>query len=153
MTKRKRAARSSRAPSRTVQRLRRRLQEAEETLAAIRDGHVEALVVQSPEGERIFTLHSADQPYRLMVEQMQEGALTLSSDGVILYCNSRFAELVALPPERITGQPVSQFVEFDDPSHLAWYSAEDDSTPSGAERKKLLRAREHLSAKIGRAHV
>jgi PAS domain S-box-containing protein len=104
--------------SRLVEQLRQRLQEAEDTLNAIRDGHVEALVVQAPEGERVYTLHSADQPYRLMVEQMQEGALTLADDGTILYCNSRFAELIALPPERITGRHVSRFVECDDPSRL-----------------------------------
>jgi PAS domain S-box-containing protein len=104
--------------SQTIERLRRRLQEAEDTLQAIRDGHVEALVVQAPEGERIYTLHGADQPYRLMVEQMQEGALTVADDGTILYCNSRFAELIALPPERITGQPVSRFVECDDPTRV-----------------------------------
>ena len=46
-------------------------QEAEDTINAIRDGHVEALVVHAPEGERIYTLRSADQPYRLMVEQMR----------------------------------------------------------------------------------
>ena len=115
MTPRKTRAR----PSRTIQQLRQRLQEAEDTLAAIRDGHVEALVVQSPDGERVFTLHSADQPYRLMVEQMQEGALTLAADGTILYCNTRFAELIALPPERITGRHVREFVECDAPSQLA----------------------------------
>ena len=49
MTKRKTAAR----PSRTIQRLRQRLQEAEDTLNAIRDGHVEALVVRSAAGEQI----------------------------------------------------------------------------------------------------
>src|SRR6185295_5496508 len=109
MTKRRAPAHSSRA----IERLRRRLREAEDTLAAIREGHVEALVVQSPKGEQIYTLHSADQPYRLMVEQMQEGALTLGADGTILYCNSRFGELIALPPEQITGQHVSRFVECD----------------------------------------
>ena len=51
----------------------------------------------APEGEQIYTLRSADQPYRLMVEQMREGALTLAADGTILYCNQRFAELMALP--------------------------------------------------------
>jgi PAS domain-containing protein len=105
--------------SSTVERLRQRLQEAEDTLQAIRDGHVEALVVLSQGGEQIYTLHSADQPYRLMVEQMQEGALTLAADGTILYCNARFAELIALPPERITGQHVSEFVQCDDPLQLA----------------------------------
>jgi len=94
--------------------LRRRLQEAEDTINAIRNGHVEALVVSAPEGEQVFTLRSADQPYRLMVEQMREGALTLAADGTILYCNQRFAELIARPSERIAGQSLGQFVTADD---------------------------------------
>ena len=84
-----------RRPSTSVADLRRRLQEAEDTINAIREGHVEALVVSAPEGEQVFTLRSADQPYRLMVEQMREGALTVAADGTILYCNQRFAELIA----------------------------------------------------------
>src|SRR6185503_12164503 len=107
MAKRKRPARSSAA----VKELRRRLQEAEDTINAIRDGHVEALVVHAPEGEQVFTLRSADQPYRLMVEQMREGALTLAADATILYCNQRFAELTARPPERIAGRSLAEFVE------------------------------------------
>src|SRR5262245_65103909 len=103
MTKKGRAVRSSRA----VDELRRRLQEAEDTINAIRDGHVEALVVSTPDGERIYTLRGADQPYRLIVEQMREGALTVSADGTILYCNQRFAELIARPAERIAGQPLA----------------------------------------------
>ena len=100
------------ARSRTIDTLRRRLKEAEDTITAIRDGHVEALVVRTPEdGEQIFTLRSADQPFRLMVERMREGALTLASDGTILYCNQRFAELVGHPPERITGRSAGEFVD------------------------------------------
>ncbi len=94
--------------------LRRRLQEAEDTLNAIREGHVEALIVQSGNSQEIYTLRSADQPYRLMVEQMREGAMTLADDGTILYCNQRFAELMGVPPERITGQNLSRFVECND---------------------------------------
>jgi len=101
-------------PSRRVLDLERRLHEAEEIIQAIRDGHVEALVVRTPRGEEIFTLRSADQPYRLMVEQMREGALTLSADGTILYCNNRFAELVAYPPERVAGRLFTDFVAPDD---------------------------------------
>jgi PAS domain S-box-containing protein len=94
--------------------LRRRLQEAEDTINAIREGHVEALVVSAPDGEQIYTLRTADQPYRLMVEQMREGALTLTADGTILYCNQRFAELMACPAERIAGQPLRTFLHPDD---------------------------------------
>ena len=99
-----------RRPSTSVAELRRRLQEAEDTINAIRDGHVEALVVSAPEGEQVFTLRSADQPYRLMVEQMREGALTVSADGTILYCHQRVADLIGRPPERIAGQPLAEFV-------------------------------------------
>src|SRR5579871_4204171 len=106
------AMRKPRRPrtSRRMRELERRLHEAEEMIQAIRDGHVEALVVRTPRGEEIFTLRSADQPYRHMVEQMREGALTLSADGTILYCNNRFAELVASPPERVAGRSFAEFV-------------------------------------------
>jgi PAS domain S-box-containing protein len=110
MAKKKRRSRSSPA----VEELRRRLQEAEDTINAIREGHVEALVVSAPDGERIYTLRTADQPYRLMVEQMREGALTLAADGTILYCNQRFAELMAHPPERIAGHTLGEFLDSDD---------------------------------------
>ncbi len=107
MTKGKTATR----PTRTEQQLRRRLREAEDTLKAIQDGHVDALMMRGPNGEQIFTLKSADQPYRQMVEQMREGALTLAHDGTILYCNRRFAELVALPLERLVGRSLQEFVD------------------------------------------
>jgi PAS domain S-box-containing protein len=110
MAKKKRRSRSSPA----IEELRRRLQEAEDTINAIREGHVEALVVSAPEGEQIYTLRTVDQPYRLMVEQMREGALTLAADGTILYCNQRFAELMARPPERIAGQALGEFLHTDD---------------------------------------
>ena len=100
--------------SRLVRDLRRRLQEAEETLNAIRDGQVDAVVIHAPEGEHVFTLRSADQPFRLMVEQMREGALTLGADGTILYCNTRFAELVGQAPERVVGRPLTDFLTSED---------------------------------------
>src|SRR5262252_442683 len=105
---------SRKPPSRRVRELERRLKEAEDTIHAIRNGHVEALVVRTQHGEEIFTLRSADQPYRHMVEQMREGALTLAADGMILYCNKRFAELVAEPPEQVAGRDVREFVSPDD---------------------------------------
>jgi hypothetical protein len=59
-----------------------RLREAEETLRAIRSGEVDALVVQdeSPDAQ-VFTLSSADRPYRMFVENMRDGAATVSASG------------------------------------------------------------------------
>ncbi len=67
--------------------LEARLREAEETLDAIRNGDVDAVVVGGPSGQQVYTLENADRPYRVLIEQMQEGAVTLSEDGTILYCN------------------------------------------------------------------
>jgi two-component system sensor histidine kinase/response regulator len=87
------------------------LAEAVETLRAIRNGEVDALVVPdgSP-GEQIFTLSSADRPYRMFVETMRDGAATVSEDGIVLYANRRLGELVSLPLSQIVGHPLAALV-------------------------------------------
>jgi PAS domain-containing protein len=79
-----------------------RLEEAEETLRAIRSGEVDALVVSGAQGQ-VFTLKDATLPYQILIEEMNEGALTLSPEGVIPYCNARFAEMLGLPMPGILG--------------------------------------------------
>jgi PAS domain S-box-containing protein len=90
--------------------LRARLAEAEETLNAIRNGEVDAIVVSGTDGEKVFSLTSAETPYRLIIEEMNEGAVVLSADGIILYCNRRFAELVSASLEQIMGSNYTRFV-------------------------------------------
>ncbi|HEV2170672.1 MAG TPA: PAS domain-containing sensor histidine kinase [Candidatus Binatus sp.] len=90
--------------------LQQRLREAEETLDAIRSGEVDALVVAGPSGEKIFTLTGAEHPYRVLVESMNEGAVSLSTSGVILYGNSAFARMVGIPLDQIMGTDLAQFV-------------------------------------------
>jgi PAS domain S-box-containing protein len=94
--------------------LRQRLQEAEETLDAIRSGEVDALVVSGPSGEKVFTLLGAEHPYRVLVESMNEGALSLSRDGTILYSNSAFARMVAISLDQVMGHDVCEFVPTED---------------------------------------
>src|SRR6185295_16935158 len=77
--------------------LRRRLEEAEETITAIRSGAVDALVIEEPQGHRIYTLEGAERPYRLFVEEMQQGAATLHPDGTIAWCNAQLAKLLKVP--------------------------------------------------------
>jgi PAS domain S-box-containing protein len=90
--------------------LRARLEEAEQTIEAIRSGKVDALVVAGPDGERIFTLQGADHRYRRIVEGMTEGAVIVDRQGVVLYANSSFANLVATPLERVLGSPLRRYV-------------------------------------------
>jgi two-component system CheB/CheR fusion protein len=92
-----------------VQGLQARLLEAEETLRAIRRGEVDALVVEGARGDQIYTLKGADHSYRVFLEAMHEGAATLTADGVILYCNRRFAEMVRTPLEDVIGSSLRRF--------------------------------------------
>ena len=78
--------------------LRARLHELEETLRAIRSGQVDALVVYAPDGgDRVFTLQGAEHPYRVLVEAMNEGAATMTSDGLVLFANQLFARMLDIP--------------------------------------------------------
>ena len=58
----------------------------------------------------MFTLSTADRPYRMFVENMREGAATLSSSGLILYANRRLAELLLRPRGAIVGSPLAAFM-------------------------------------------
>ena len=94
--------------------LRERLAEAEELLRAIRHGEVDALLISEATGERVYTLRGADAPYRALVEQMQEGAVTVTKSGDIVYSNNRFAILVGAPLQRVIGASIDQFVDTPD---------------------------------------
>jgi PAS domain S-box-containing protein len=117
------------------QELRARLREAEETLAAIRAGEVDALVVRGPAGEQVFTLSGEDKIYRLLVEAMSEAALTATPEGRILFCNERFSEMLGRPTEEIIGRSVAEFVQ--EASHNDM-GALLESSPGGLSRKRLV---------------
>lgn len=90
--------------------LRARLESAEETLRAIQSGEVDALMVSGRRGEQVLTLKGAEPAYRMLVEAMSEGAVTLSMDGAVLYCNRGFAEMMGIPPRKILGIAVPSLV-------------------------------------------
>lgn len=88
-----------------------RLEEAEDTLRAIGVGEVDAFVVSDgTTDQRVFTLATADRPYRRFVENMRDGAATVSPDGVILYANRRLAELVSCSRKDVLGARLTGFI-------------------------------------------
>jgi len=95
---------------RRIRDLEERLGESAETLRALRSGEVDAVVVSGPAGDSVYTLKGADEAYRIMVENMAEGALTLARDGLILFANQQFASILGMPLERVIGSPVREFV-------------------------------------------
>src|SRR5438045_935380 len=97
----RKAVRTTPAP--TLARLRARLAVAEATLGAIRRGEVDTVLVTGRQGPRVFTLEGAEHAYRVLIEAMNEGALTLTADKTILYANQCFARMVKCPLEQVTG--------------------------------------------------
>ena len=83
--------------------LKSRLEETEETLRAIQEYMVDAFVVNRENGIQVVTLNESEIPYRMMVESMNEGAVTLIPDGTIFYCNSRFGEMIQRDCESLIG--------------------------------------------------
>ncbi len=90
--------------------LQERLDEAEQTLRALRNGEVDAIVAAGPDGDRVYTLKGADEAYRIMVQGMAEGALTLTADGLILFSNEQFAAMLRSPLERVIGSRMQDFI-------------------------------------------
>lgn len=98
--------------------LRTRLELAENTIHAIQSGEVDAVVVSGPEGENVYTLTGADRTYRILIEAMNEGALVLSPEGVIIYCNRTFAAMLDMHVNQVLGHPIYDFIHDEDTKPL-----------------------------------
>jgi PAS domain S-box-containing protein len=92
--------------------LRQQLQEARAHIAAIKTGNIDALVLSGKEDIKVYTEETSDKIYRILIEEMHEGAVTLNEHGTILYCNSYFANMVKLPLQKITGTNFGVYIDF-----------------------------------------
>src|SRR5918993_1379441 len=70
-----------------------------------------AVVLGGPHGQQLYTLVSADRPYRVIVEEMGDGAVTVSGRGIILYANRRLADLVGADRAALLGRDVTELVD------------------------------------------
>ncbi len=92
-----------------------RLDEAEETLTAIQNGEIDAIITPNgSEKPKVYTLESADTLYRNLVQEMSQGVATLSYDGSILYGNAQLANLLTIPLEKIIGEKFINFIHSED---------------------------------------
>jgi PAS domain S-box-containing protein len=89
--------------------LQRQIADLRQTLDSIRAGGVDAVISGLPGHEQVYSLTSADRPYRLLVEEMNEGALMVSGRGVVLYANARMIELTGRPG-RLVGSAAADLV-------------------------------------------
>ncbi len=90
--------------------LQQKLREAEETINAFKTGNIDALVIPNKKDIKIYTEKTADKTYRILIEKMHEGAVTLNEQGIILYCNSYLANMVSLPLQKVIGKKFKNFI-------------------------------------------
>jgi PAS domain S-box-containing protein len=117
-TRHKSSSPEASGPSGELARLRARLADAEATLRAIRTGEVDTVMVAGKEGSQVFTLEGAEHAYRVLMESMNEGALTLTADKMILYANHCFARMVKCPLEQVMGSSFRRFLSAGDRATL-----------------------------------
>src|SRR3989442_12826713 len=86
--------------------------------------------------KQVLTLETAQRPFRILVEKMQQGAVATAADGTVLYCNQRFAEMLRLLVDQVIGNSVYRFLAA--PSQIAY--AEVIGSGSGQGEFGLLRA-------------
>lgn len=100
-------------------------EDADETVQAIHQGGVDAVVVmRALEGPQVILLHGAEEPYRVLVERMSDGALTADPDGIILYVNDRLCELTGYPSARLVGRDLLSLFEGEPPTLVPEVTAE-----------------------------
>jgi len=104
---------SSKKDARRIEELETRLAEAEQLIDAIKAGEVDAFALNRDNQPEIFTLQSGDYAYRVLVENFSEGALNLSEDGLIVYTNTAFHELIGLSYEKVISHSVFDFIHPD----------------------------------------
>lgn len=84
----------------------------------IKAGKVDALVIPDEKEIKIFTKKTADKTYRVLIEKMNEGAVTLDESGIIAYCNSHFAKMMALPLQKAIGTQFNNFISNSQKEHF-----------------------------------
>jgi PAS domain S-box-containing protein len=96
-----------------VRDLENRLAESEQLIDAIKAGEVDAFAVNENNRPEIYTLQSGDYAYRVLIEEIGEGAVNITEDGMIVYTNTCFTELMKLPYEKVIGSPIIDFIHPD----------------------------------------
>jgi len=123
--------------------LKARLAETEETLRAIREGEVDAIVVSGPQGPQVYSLAGAESIYRTIVDTMNDSAVVVTFEGTVLYGNAQFGALLKRPLDQIVSHRLQEFVAAEDCATLENFLVEG--------RRQALRRRLVFAASDGSA--
>ncbi len=123
-----------------------RLNEAEATLKAIRTGQVDAVIGENQLDPQVFTLGNTGDCYRTLIESMNEGALMVTRDMMVLYSNACFARMVNRPLEQVIGASFRDFIAPEDNVPFLTFLSEADQ--GGSKVNMSLRTNNHSATPI-----
>jgi PAS domain S-box-containing protein len=96
--------------------LRARLDEAEETLRAIHNGEIDALVVETPTGSQIFTLQGQDAELNRfrgdILAQISDAVIVVDDDQRVTYLNAAAAQQYGITDSEALGRLVSEIYRY-----------------------------------------
>jgi PAS domain S-box-containing protein len=93
--------------------LEAQLAEAQQLIDAIKEGEVDAFAINRNNTSEIYTLQSGDYAYRMLIEKFGEGAVNLTEDGLVVYCNAYFSELTHRAYDKVIGSYITDMVAED----------------------------------------
>src|SRR5215475_13621609 len=93
-----------------IEELKAKLSESDQLIQAIKDGEVDAFAIGSDAAPEVYTLQTGDYAYRILIEEFGEGALNVTTDGLIVYTNKSFYELIGLPYDEVIGTNVFEYI-------------------------------------------
>lgn len=94
-----------------INELKQQLHVANESIEFIKNGKIDALVIPDKDKLKVFTEKTSDRTYRLLIDKMNEGVVTVNQEGIILYSNSHFSEMVNLNLKKVIGSNITTFIE------------------------------------------
>ncbi len=113
--------------------LRARVANLEEVLRAIHADEVDAFVATGSQGGQIVSSKNTDFVYRHLIEEMAQGALTLNAQGVVLYANRGFSNLIGRELNTVIGQEVTRFIAPEGQPYLLALLQFDEPAKRGIE--------------------
>lgn len=117
-----------------IKELEDRLKESEQLIEAIKAGEVDAFAIAGKGQSEVYTLQSGDYAYRVLIEEFQEGAINVAEDGLIVYTNPYFCELLNLPYDKIVGTYITDFIH---PDSIAAFNTLFSNGKSGKSKGEI----------------
>jgi diguanylate cyclase (GGDEF)-like protein/PAS domain S-box-containing protein len=114
--------------------LREHLKQLTANLQAIQSGQVDAIMSYTGDKDHVLTIEKADSAYRTLIEGMNEGIVTMGFDGIILYSNRRFAEILHAPLPKVISSQIEDWIV---PGDIALYESLQDRARKGGGRAEL----------------